>query len=83
MLPLSALIPTSHIYDDRDVEFRVPSAQVIEQSVVFVGARCKHVRIREQYRSTWFGAWGLIESEAPCPFFHRIVVIGQKGPANF
>jgi hypothetical protein len=30
------------------VEFRVPSARAIEQNVVFVGARHKHLRIHEE-----------------------------------
>jgi hypothetical protein len=30
------------------VEFRVPSAQVLEQIIVFIRARYKHVRIYEE-----------------------------------
>jgi hypothetical protein len=42
-------------YDDRkstSVEFRVLLAQAIEQSIVFVGAGYKHVRIHEANGST-------------------------------
>jgi hypothetical protein len=36
----------------RTVEFRVPSAQVIERIIMFIGARYKHVRIHKENGST-------------------------------
>jgi hypothetical protein len=36
----------------KTVEFRVPSAQAIEQIIVFIRTRYKHIRIHEEHGST-------------------------------